>query len=98
MTHHGANSSSSEKLDKAIRPWWVVISAGKGNRHHHPQKKAVNRLKAVKGATIWCTPTNGTVTVKINSAGTLAWTASGALKAPWWSGHDKVQHGKCNEF
>ena len=98
MTHHGANSSSSKELDQAIRPWWVVSSAGKDNDYHHPQKKAVNRLRASDGATIWCTPTNGTVTVKINAAGDISWTASGTLKAPWWSGHDRVQHGKCNKI
>jgi competence protein ComEC len=98
MTHHGANSSSSKKLDQVIRPWWVVISASEANTYHHPQRKAVNRLKAIDGATIWCTPTNGTVTVKINAAEDISWTAIGTLKAPWWSGHEKVQHGKCNEF
>jgi competence protein ComEC len=98
MTHHGANSSSSKKLDQIIRPWWVVISAGKDNDYHHPQKTAVNRLKATDGATIWCTPTNGSVTVKINAGGDISWTASGSLKAPWWSGSENVQHGKCNEF
>ena len=74
-----------------------MISAGKGNQYHHPQKKAVNRLKAIDGTTIWCTPTNGTVTARINSAGDLSWTASGGLKAPW-SGHDRVRHGKCNKI
>lgn len=98
MTHHGANSSSAEKLDKVTRPWWVVISAGKGNQYHHPHKPAVNLLKAIKGTTIWCTPANGTVTAQISSAGDLTWAASGTLKAPWWSGRDNVQHGKCNEF
>jgi competence protein ComEC len=98
MTHHGANSSSTKKLDQAIRPWWVVISAGDRNKYHHPQKTAVNRFKAIDGVTIWCTLINGTVTARINAAGDLAWTASGTLKAPWWSGYDRVQHGKCNEF
>lgn len=37
MTHHGASRSSSKKLDE-IRPWWVVISAGKDNDYHHPHK------------------------------------------------------------
>ena len=98
MTHHGANTSSSDKLNRAIRPSWVVISAGQGNRHHHPKKAAVDRLKAVKGATIWCTPTNGTVTARISSAGDLTWRATGPLKVPWWSGRDEIQHGSCNEL
>lgn len=98
MTHHGANSSSSEKLNKVIRPSWVVISAGQANKHHHPLKAAVDRLKAVKGTTIWCTPTNGSVTARISSTGRLTWTASGPLKVPWWSGRDEIQHGNCNEL
>lgn len=98
MTHHGADTSSADNLNKVIRPWWVVISAGQGNQYHHPLKEAVKRLKAIEGTTIWCTPTNGTVTARISSAGTLTWTATGPLKVAWWSGRDKVQHGKCNEL
>ena len=75
-----------------------MISAGNDNDYDHPHEKAVNRLKAIDGANIWCTPTNGTVTARINTAGDLSWTASGTLKDPWWSGHEKVHHGKCNEF
>jgi competence protein ComEC len=98
MTHHGADRSASVKLNKVIRPSWVVISAGQANKHRHPRELAVGGLKAVKGASIWCTPTNGTVTARISSAGTLTWKATGPLKVAWWSGRDRLQHGKCNEL
>jgi hypothetical protein len=65
---------------------------------HHPLKKAVDRIKEINGATIWCTPTNGTVTARISSAGRLTWTATGPLKIPWRSGRDEIQHGPCNEI
>ena len=59
---------------------------------------AVNRLKKLKGATIWCTPTNDTVTARITATGDLTWKATGPLKVAWWSGCDNVQHGNCNEL
>ena len=59
---------------------------------------AVEAIKHVKGATIWCTPTNGTVTARISAAGDLTWTARRPLKVAWWSGRDNIQHGKCNEL
>lgn len=96
MTHHGANSSSADKLNKLVRPVWVVVSAGQGNQFDHPLKKAVNRLKAIAGTGIWCTPANGTVTAKINAAGALSWTSEKLANKPWWSGG--VRRAPCNKL
>jgi beta-lactamase superfamily II metal-dependent hydrolase len=79
-----------------LRPKWVVISAGEGNRFDHPSVEAVQRLKAT-GATIWCTAINGSLSARISAGGRLSWVAGGGLKAPWWSGRDQVQNGRCNK-
>jgi competence protein ComEC len=94
-THHGSASGSVKPLLDVLEPDWVVISAGKNNRFGHPSTQAVRRLKAT-GATIWCTAINGSVTARITAGGRLTWAAGGELVAPWWSGRDQVQHGRCN--
>ena len=76
-----------------IRPRWAVLSTGAGNRFGHPAPEAIARLEA-SGATIWCTDTNGSVTARISAGGQLSWRASLQL-APFWSGRDHVQHGRC---
>jgi competence protein ComEC len=96
-THHGAAGGSVQPLLDVLKPRWVVISAGANNRFGHPSAAAVQRLKAT-GATIWCTAANGSITARISARGRLTWTAAGGeLKAPWWSGRDRVQHGRCNQ-
>jgi hypothetical protein len=82
MTHHGANSSSTEKLDQVIRPWWVVISAGNDNDYDHPHEKAVNRLKATRRCHHLVHPDQRHRHNPHQRAGDLSWTASGTLKAP----------------
>jgi competence protein ComEC len=94
-THHGSASGSVQPLLDVLKPKWVVISAGAGNRFDHPSRAAVQRLKA-SGATIWCTAANGSVAARISARGRLTWVAGGELQAPWWSGRDRVQHGRCN--
>jgi competence protein ComEC len=96
MTHHGATSSSSETLNKAVRPRSVVISAGARNQFDHPLAGAVNSLKAIPVARIWCTPANGTVTARINAAGRLSWASEKLAGKPWWSGG--VRRGACNKL
>jgi competence protein ComEC len=93
-THHGASSGSVQPLLDVLRPRWVVISTGRSNRFDHPSADAVERLKA-SGATIWCTAANGSITARISARGRLTWVAGGELKAPWWSGRDELQHGRC---
>ena len=96
MTHHGATTSSSDALDRAVRPRSVVISAGAGNQWDHPLAAAVNRFKSIPVTRIWCTPANGTVTAKINAAGGVRWTSEKLANKPWWSGG--VRRGLCNKI
>jgi competence protein ComEC len=44
--HHGSRTSSSEALLGAVAPWLAVVSAGRGNRFHHPHVEVVARLES----------------------------------------------------
>lgn len=44
--HHGSRSATSEKWLQTVRPKFVVISCGRGNRYGHPDKSVVDRLAA----------------------------------------------------
>lgn len=59
--HHGAKSSSSEKLLKTLRPDIVIISVGE-NRYGHPAEETLARISSV-GAKIYRTDQCGTVIV-----------------------------------
>ena len=59
--HHGAKSSSSEKLLKTLRPDTVIISVGE-NRYGHPSEETLARISSV-GAKIYRTDQCGTLIV-----------------------------------
>lgn len=44
VAHHGSRSSSSEEFLRAAAPRLAVVSAGRGNRFHHPSPEVVERL------------------------------------------------------
>lgn len=50
--HHGSKGSSSETLLKALRPRFVVVSCGAGNRHGHPHPLALARFEAIRAKTL----------------------------------------------
>lgn len=91
-SHHGSAAGSVQQLLDVARPRWAVLSTGP-NTFEHPRPEAIQRLKNI-GATIWCTDTNGSITARISTTGTLRWRAS-RQHAPWWSGRDKQQNGSC---
>jgi len=43
--HHGSNTSSSEEFLKAVDPEYIIISVGKDNPYHLPNKNALKRLQ-----------------------------------------------------
>jgi competence protein ComEC len=60
--HHGSNSSSSNAFVRLLNPDVVFVSAGKGNRYHHPHAAVVGRYRAIAarlhvtglaGALVW---------------------------------------------
>lgn len=58
--HHGSKSSTSALLLAAVKPTFVVISAGKNNRYGHPSPAALSRIQA-SGATALETMERGSI-------------------------------------
>lgn len=59
--HHGSKNCSSEPFLNIVRPGIAVYSAGE-NSYGHPEKEAIDRLKAV-GARVYGTDEHGTIVV-----------------------------------
>ncbi|WP_155313154.1 DNA internalization-related competence protein ComEC/Rec2 [Desulfosarcina ovata] len=56
--HHGSRTSSSPVLIDAVRPDWVLVSAGAGNRFGFPHPEVIDRYRR-SGCRIVCTCTHG---------------------------------------
>ncbi|MBA7641181.1 ComE operon protein 3 [subsurface metagenome] len=69
--HHGARSSSSKHFLEKIRPQYVVISAGEGNRFGHPHAEVLERVAEV-----------GAADLRTDELGTIEITTDG--KELWW--------------
>ncbi len=66
--HHGSRSATGAAWLRELRPAVAVISAGAGNRYGHPHPDVVERLRAA-GASIWRTDQDGSIRVRVDSAG-----------------------------
>lgn len=73
--HHGSETSSSQELLDQLRPEYVVISCGTGNKYGHPHKEAVQRFKDCADE-IYRTDIDGTVSCTTDGK-TLTWTVKG---------------------
>ena len=60
--HHGANTSSSALFLDAVRPQYVIISAGEGNQYGHPHEEMLKRAETV-GAAVLRTDQQGTIEI-----------------------------------
>ena len=60
--HHGSRSSTSARFLSDLRPAVVLVSAGRGNRHGHPDTRVVRRI-AEAGADLYRTDVDGAVQV-----------------------------------
>lgn len=58
--HHGSASSTGDELLSALRPQYVFISVGKGNRYNHPDPAVLERLREY-GCAVYRTDDNGTI-------------------------------------
>ena len=61
VSHHGSNTSSSERFLSEATPDYAVISVGKGNSYSHPHTETLKSLKKC-GAKILRTDNNGDIT------------------------------------
>lgn len=61
--HHGAATSTSEALLRAIRPEAVFISVGADNRFGHPADETLRRIEKA-GAAVCRTDLSGTITIR----------------------------------
>jgi len=66
--HHGSSGSSMDFFLNAVKPEYVVISAGIDNDYGHPHKEAMNRFAAV-GAKTYCTQDCGNIVLKADANG-----------------------------
>ena len=62
--HHGSRTSSSKDFINEVNPKYSIISVGKNNRYHHPNKEALNNLVDTK---IYRTDINGSIMFKIKN-------------------------------
>ena len=64
--HHGSRTSTGEKLLETIRAEDAIISVGRNNSYHHPNREVLIRLQN-SGCHIYRTDRNGTVEVRVNN-------------------------------
>ena len=62
--HHGSKTSTSNKLIDEIHPKYSIISVGKNNRYHHPNKEVLDILK---NSIIYRTDIDGSIMLKIKN-------------------------------
>lgn len=63
VSHHGSDTSSSDKFIKSINPKYSLISVGKNNKYGHPDKIVLDTLSNSK---IYRTDLDGSINIKIN--------------------------------
>lgn len=66
--HHGSRASSNQFFLDVIKPEYVVVSAGYGNKYSHPEKETLDRYAAMN-AEVYCTIDYGTITFIADSKG-----------------------------
>ena len=70
VSHHGSYENNHLAWITALSPAYAVISCD-GQAPTHPSKETVELLEAA-GATVYRTDKNGSVTLRINDAGAMA--------------------------
>ena len=71
--HHGSRSSSTMPFLQAVRPQFIVVSAGKDNRFGHPHPEVLERAQAI-GAVVLRTDELGTIEL-VTDGQTMWWQA-----------------------
>lgn len=73
--HHGAKSSSTTPFLEAVRPRYIAVSAGEGNRYGHPSLELLRRAEDV-----------GAAVLRTDELGTIEVITDG--REIWWESHD----------
>lgn len=63
VAHHGSSTSSSSSFLKEINATYAIISVGKNNKYHHPNKETLKRLND-NNIIIYRTDLNGSIRIK----------------------------------
>ena len=74
--HHGAKSSSTAPFLEAVRPAYIVVSAGEGNRYGHPSSELLRRAANV-----------GAAVLRTDELGSIEVITDG--HAIWWESRDQ---------
>lgn len=82
VAHHGSNGSSDPAFVAATGARWGMISAGYGNRFHHPTPEAVARWRDA-GAQVLTTLDSGAQRVRLDAHGVTVQGERTARKHLW---------------
>lgn len=74
--HHGSKTSNTSLFLEKIKPQWVIISCGVGNKFNHPFAGTLERIQQSK-ATIYRTDLDGTIDVSVASGGRPIFSVTG---------------------
>jgi len=61
LGHHGSDTSSYLGFLQAVNPFFVIVSAGRNNRHGHPHNAVVDRVSQIETAIMLRTYEVGTI-------------------------------------
>ena len=82
VAHHGSNGSSDPAFISATGARYALISAGYGNRFHHPRTEAVERWHSA-GAEVLVTMNTGSQQVRLAPRGIVVTQRRLALPRLW---------------
>jgi hypothetical protein len=75
--HHGSRTSSTGAFLDAVRPAIVLASAGRANRHGHPDPAVVARVRE-RGAALYRTDRDGAIAVDTDGRRVRVTTCAGS--------------------
>ena len=79
VAHHGSRTASTDAFLDTVTPAVAVTSSGAGNRYGHPAPETLDRL-AARGAKVFRTDRDGSVTVSFDRAGVTVRTTGGRAR------------------
>jgi competence protein ComEC len=82
VAHHGSHGSSGAEFVAATGARWALVSAGYGNRFHHPAPDAVARWRSA-GARVRTTLDSGAQRVRLGATG-ITFSGERALHPRLW--------------